>query len=127
MLIVGIIAIVYRLGFMGGGASPGPENGTPTDDCNWTERHPVNELAYVSHAKCRMKCRDIDQTLVEKIYLHGEINCEKSSIKAGNHRYALEASDDRGDRIRIIVEDDHGKHLIITVIRLDKEDRCTCS
>lgn len=110
---------VWKFGF----SMSGPSDG----DCNLTARVPVDELVYVAHAKCRMACRDIDRQLVEKVYLHGEINCKKSSVKDGKHRYAIEKRDDRGDMIRIIVEDDNGRHVIVTVIRLDKEDRCACS
>jgi Domain of unknown function (DUF4258) len=99
----------------------------PVDTCAWTERVPVDELVYVAHARCRMACRDIDQALVQDVYLHGEINCRKNSMSNGHHRYALEKKDDRGDMIRVIVEDDDDKHVIITVIRLDRDDNCSCS
>lgn len=95
--------------------------------CDLPARHNVAELRYVDHALCRMRCRDIDQKLVEEVYLHGEVNCKKSSINNGNRRYALEMRDSRKDMIRVIVEDDEGEHVIITVIRLDKPDRCACS
>jgi hypothetical protein len=99
----------------------------PGDACEFTERKPVDELVYVEHARCRMDCRDIDRELVQDVYLHGELNCKKSSESKGNARWALEKRDDRGDVIRIIVEDDDGKHVIVTAIRLDKPDKCTCS
>lgn len=95
--------------------------------CSFDDRVAVSELIYVAHARCRMKCRDVNQRMVEKVYLEGSINCEKSSHKDDKPRYALEKRDDRGDKIRVIVEDDDGKHVIITVIRLGKNDRCTCS
>ena len=106
---------------------PGMRGGEPGVDCAWHERVSTESLIYVAHARCRMACRDIDERLVEKVYLHGELNCQKSSVKDGKHRYALEKRDDRGDMIRIIVEDDDGRHVIVTAIRLDKEDRCSCS
>ncbi|MFN8396922.1 MAG: DUF4258 domain-containing protein [Bacteroidia bacterium] len=95
--------------------------------CEFPARQDVSELRYVDHALCRMRCRDIDQKLVEDVYLHGEVNCKKSSMSNGNRRYALELRDSRKDMIRVIVEDDNGEHVIITVIRLDKPDKCTCS
>jgi hypothetical protein len=119
LLLVIIGWAVWKFGF----SMPGSGDG----DCKLTSRVPVDELVYVAHAKCRMACRDIDRQLVEKVYLHGEINCKKSSVKEGKHRYAIEKRDDRGDMIRIIVEDDDGHHVIVTVIRLDKEDHCACS
>ena len=100
-----------------------PQNGL----CDFDTRLPVEKLVYVEHAKCRMRCRNIDKQLAEKVYLRGEGNCQKSSIKNGKHRYALEKRDDRGDVIRLIVEDDDGQHVIITAIRLDRADKCSCS
>lgn len=96
-------------------------------DCAWTERVPVDQLEYVSHAQCRMACRDIDRALVERVYLHGKVNCEKSGLHEGSPRYALELRDDEGDMIRVIVEDEGEHHVIVTVIRLGQEDRCQCS
>jgi hypothetical protein len=101
--------------------------GNPNTSCDFKQRVPLQDLVYVAHARCRMNCRDISQSLVEKVYLEGELNCKKSSNSKGKSRYALEKRDDRGDIIRIIVEDDDGQHVIITVIRLDKPDKCTCS
>jgi Domain of unknown function (DUF4258) len=127
VLLLAVAFAVYRFGFGGHRDGGGNGDGVGESDCNWTERVPVEELVYVSHARCRMACRDIDAQLVEQVYLHGEVNCKKSSVKDGKHRYALEQDDNQGDRIRIIVEDDDGKHVIVTVIRLDRDDKCTCS
>lgn len=101
--------------------------GNPSNNCEFNNRDQVQQLVYVAHARCRMNCRDISPGLVEQVYLEGKVNCKKSSVVKGNSRYALELRDERGDVIRIIVEDDHGKHVIVTAIRLDKPDKCTCS
>jgi hypothetical protein len=127
VLLLAVAFAVYRFGFGGPRSGGGGSDGVSDGDCNWTERVPVAELVYVAHARCRMACRDIDAQLVEQVYLHGEVNCKKSSVKGGKHRYALEQEDKQGDRIRIIVEDDEGKHVIVTVIRLDRDDKCICS
>lgn len=105
---------------------PNP-NQPPSGQCDFTERYAPTELVYVSHAKCRMRCRDIDKKLVEKVYLLGEVNCKKSSVKNGKHRYALEKRDDRGDIIRLIIEENNDQHVVITAIRLDRADKCSCS
>lgn len=117
ILILIVIYALLKLTGIGKGGS----------DCDFTPRQDVSDLRYVDHARCRMRCRDIDQKLVEDVYLHGEVNCKKSSTVNGNRRYALELRDSRKDMIRIIVEDDEGEHVIITVIRLDRPDRCACS
>lgn len=97
--------------------------------CELPERYDNEELVYVNHALCRMRCRDIDKRLVEEVYRKGELNCKKSGIRNGALRFALEKEDFQGDRIRVIVEDDNDKdqHIIITVIRLGKDDLCECS
>lgn len=95
--------------------------------CSFSERKDASELIYVNHAKCRMKCRNISRDLVEKVYLNGKVNCDKSGEKNGDMRYALEMKDELGDQIRIIVEVEEGKHIVITAIRMGKDDRCECS
>jgi hypothetical protein len=101
--------------------------GTPRFTCDFPDRVPVDDLIYVEHARCRMACRDISEALVEEVYLKGELNCRKSTLSNGHPRYALERHDHKGDLIRIIVELDSGEHVIITAIRLDQPDACTCS
>lgn len=99
----------------------------PGDSCSFTDRNQVSELEYVAHARCRMKCRNISRSLVERVYERGEVNCKKSGEKNGDMRYALEMKDELGDNIRIIIEDEDGKHIVITAIRMGKDDRCECS
>jgi hypothetical protein len=118
LLLIAAFVIWKVVGFWGGSGS---------NACEFTQRLATRDLEYVDHARCRMACRDIDQALVEKVYLQGALNCKKSSIKNGKHRYALELRDSRGDMIRIIVEDEQDKHVIVTAIRLDQEDECACS
>jgi hypothetical protein len=97
--------------------------------CEFSERFSPNALAYSRHARCRMDCRDISEDLVEQVYREGSLNCGKSDpagAKDGNPRYALEMEDGSRGRVRIIVGDDHNEHVIITVIRLDEKDNCSC-
>lgn len=102
-------------------------SGENNSTCEFSNRIHANDLIYVEHAKCRMRCREIDKSLVEEVYLNGTVNCKKSTVNKGNNRYALEAKDNRGDMIRVIIEDDNGKHVVITAIRLDRSDKCSCS
>jgi hypothetical protein len=97
--------------------------------CEFPGRLSPNSLAYSSHARCRMKCREVSQGLVEDVYRDGALNCDKSDpqgTKDGSPRYALEMEDGSRGRVRIIVGDNSGEHVIITVIRLDEKDHCTC-
>ena len=118
LLLALAVFILYRISSQGG------NQGTL---CRFSDRVDVDELVYVDHARCRMECRGVNQRTVEKVYRDGVVNCKKSSYKRGKPRYALEKRDERGDKIRVIVEDDEGQHVIITVIRLGKDDHCSCS
>jgi|GEM_PF-4334200 len=103
-------------------------NGSPNpSQCAFTDRSQVNSLEFVPHARCRMRCRDISQDLVEQVYLKGKVNCAKSGEKKGDMRYALELEDTEGDNIRVIIEEENQKHIVITAIRIGGEDRCECS
>ncbi len=95
--------------------------------CNLNDRKDPAELEYVAHARCRMECRGVSEEWVEKVYKKGRVNCKKSGPVRGDMRWALEMDDDIGDRIRVVVEEENGKHIVITVIRLGREDRCSCS
>lgn len=108
-------------------SQPGTPGEGPSDPCTFPGRIDPQELVYVNHAKCRMECRQVPRKLVEEVYLEGSVNCGKSGPKNGDMRYALEKRDDRGDIIRLIIEVEDGEHIVITVIRLGQEDRCTCS
>jgi hypothetical protein len=122
LLAVALMVLAYRF-FNSFSGNPG----NPGDTCRFEQRDQVDELIYVDHARCRMKCREINAALVEDVYLHGQVNCNKGSVKNGKARYALEKRDQRGDMIRVIIEDDDGQHVVITAIRLDRDDKCACS
>ncbi|MCB9233171.1 MAG: DUF4258 domain-containing protein [Bacteroidia bacterium] len=97
--------------------------------CDFPNRNHTKDLVYSRHAKCRMDCRKIGPALVEDVYQYGEVNCAKSGKNKGEMRYALEKEDAlTGDKVRIIIADDQDKHshVVVTVIRLDKEFPCNC-
>ena len=97
--------------------------------CQFNDRDKVDELVYSRHARCRMDCRKFSEDLIEKVYLGGTVNCEKSGPKDGEMRYALEMNDPaNGDRLRLIIADDEGdnEHVVVTAIRLDREFECYC-
>lgn len=119
-VVLALLAIGFRIYNRSGSVQAGIS-------CGWEERIPVDRLQYVSHALCRMECREVPRWLVEDVYLHGQLNCEKSRMEKGKPRYAIEKRDRKGDVIRLIVQDEGAEHRVITVIRLDKEDKCECS
>jgi hypothetical protein len=101
-------------------------SGTSGKDCELHFHNDPSELVLTEHAKCRMRCRQIDRATLEDTYQHGELNCSKSEIRDGSFRYAVERRDAKGDIIRIILVEDQKIHRVITAIRLDKPDMCEC-
>lgn len=100
------------------------------DPCDFPNRNHVNELVYSNHARCRMDCRQVTEALVQDVYLHGEVNCDKSGEQKGEMRYALESKDPASqDRIRLVIAEDtdDNEHVVVTVIRLDKKFDCYCN
>lgn len=95
-------------------------------DCVFNNRKDASELIYTDHARCRMECRFVKRETVERIYREGTVNCHKSGRKEGDMRYALESHVKGGDLVRVIVEDEDDKHIVITVIRVDVKDQCSC-
>lgn len=103
--------------------------GSGSGDCAFHPQDVTSALDYSKHARCRMKCRDISQALVEDVYQNGSLNCAKSDPtgqKDGTPRYALELEDGIRGRVRIIVGDNPDNDVIITAIRLDEKDHCAC-
>lgn len=94
--------------------------------CELHFHHDPSELLLTEHARCRMACRDIDRGTLEDTYQNGELNCDKSGMRDGSYRYAVEKRDHKGDIIRIILVEENNHHKVITAIRLDKPDQCEC-
>jgi len=91
-------------------------------------RNPA-QLAYSKHARCRMDCRDINQSEVKSLLKSGIINFQKSDLSAANickRRYAVEGKSNDGQHIRLIVASCATTTTVITVIDLEKEWTCTC-
>lgn len=84
-------------------------------------------IYYTKHAKCRMECREIDESEVEEILSDGSINYNKSDLKDKPcPTYALEGITHDKQRVRIVVGDCDAKAGIITVIDLENEFECDC-
>lgn len=87
-----------------------------------------NKIYYTVHAKCRMKCRNIDQSEVEEILDEGKINYTKSDLHCkGCPKYALEGITHDKQHVRVIVGDCESQASIITVIDLDTDFECECN
>ena len=86
-----------------------------------------NEIKLTIHARCRMDCRNIDETEVKDILENGSINYRKSDLKDKPcPTYALEGITKDNQRVRVVVGDCNNEAVIITVIDLDHEFECHC-
>lgn len=86
-----------------------------------------NEIKLTTHARCRMDCRNIDETEVKDILENGSINYRKSDLKDKPcPTYALEGITKDNQRVRVVVGDCNNEAVIVTVIDLDHEFECHC-
>jgi hypothetical protein len=90
-------------------------------------RHPTN-LHYSKHAKCRMGCRNLDESEVLEILDHGEINLRKSNDRPNKcPTYALEGRTHDGQQSRMVFSFCGANDVtVVTVIDLDTDWECTC-
>ena len=79
-----------------------------------------HQVYYTKHARCRMECRQIDESEVKEILEEGKINYSKSETESTPcPKYALEGITHDKQHVRIIVGDCKTEASIITVIDLD--------
>ena len=86
-----------------------------------------SEIIFTKHARCRMGCRQIDETEIREILLHGTINYRKSDPDSQpDPKYALEGVTRDGQQVRIIFADSDRGMVVVTVIDMQKEWNCNC-
>ncbi len=88
-----------------------------------------DELVYSKHARCRMGCRQIDETEVKDILTNGKINYAKSEIGDRpdcKRKYALEGTTKDGQRVRMIFAPCGNKVTVVTVIDIGRDWPCDC-
>jgi len=115
------------------------DNNTPSDSTtekNTDKKNKEKKKLKVSknfkitkHARCRMKCRGIDEGEIEEILQDGKINNKKSETKPkkGNcPTYAIEGVTRRDKQnLRVIISACENETKIVTVIDLGvKVDNC---
>ncbi len=86
----------------------------------------TTSLVYTEHAKCRMKCRHIDEGEVNQMVREGIINYEKVESDQRGKRYPLEGITRDEQRVRVVVAPNNEELVVVTVIDLDKEWPCEC-
>jgi hypothetical protein len=88
----------------------------------------TTNIIYTKHARCRMGCRHIDESEVMEILENGEINYNKSDLRASpDPKYALEGTTHDGQQVRIIFAPSPRGMVVITVIDLDTGWHCNCN
>ena len=132
LIIVLLIAlfVVKQCKKTGGETKPTTTTTTePTEEKNirGLNRHPTS-IKYSNHARCRMGCRQIDETEVKEILETGKINYSKSDLKAADcqKRYAVEGTTHDQQRVRFIFAPCNTEVTVVTVIDIGKEWPCDC-
>lgn len=88
----------------------------------------VSQLIYSKHAKCRMGCRNIDESEVRDILAKGTINTARIEASEKGVSYPLEGNTKDGQHVRIVfAPKSGGKMVVVTVIDLEKEYECNCN
>jgi hypothetical protein len=106
--------------------SGGPEGPAAEDSRGGLNRN-ARSLIYSKHARCRMGCRQISEDEVMAILKDGDINYQKSDMRAQpDPKYALEGTTSDGQHVRIIFANSPRGIVVVTVIDLDKEWKCNC-
>lgn len=82
------------------------------------------------HAKCRMECREIEQTEIQEVIDANNINKKKSEPNPTDPSrcpsWAYEGDTHDGQRVRVIVAECDTEAKIVTVIDLKTDFECTC-
>jgi hypothetical protein len=90
------------------------------------DRHP-QKLIFTKHARCRMDCRQIDESEVKEIIEKGTINYNKSDPShKPDPTYALEGITHDKQHVRLVVAPSEHELVVITCIDLDHEWSCHC-
>ena len=87
-------------------------------------RDPNKKIQYSRHAKCRMACRQIDETEVKEILQTGEINFDKDKTTEKGTTYPLEGKTHDGQNVRIVFAPHNNDITVVTVIDLDTNWPC---
>lgn len=121
-LLLTLIAALAACNFPGEGPPEARNDGSLYTISRIFHRSPA-QVHYSRHARCRMKCRAIDEGEVLLILKKGEVNFRKSQIgkKDCQNKYALEGQTPDGQQVRIIFAPCANETTVVTVIDLNKE------
>ena len=86
----------------------------------------TSNLIFSKHAKCRMDCRNIDESEVREILKNGIINHKKIQSDKRGMTYPVEGLTHDKQRVRIVFAPKEDALVVVTVIDLDTEWKCDC-
>ncbi len=86
----------------------------------------TQHIQYSRHARCRMECRQIDESEVRDIIERGAINYNKIEVDERGKTIPLEGVTHDQQTVRIVVAPAEGKLVVVTVIDLKKDWPCDC-
>lgn len=99
-----------------------PENEDRIEGFN---RNPAN-LIFSKHAKCRMDCRNIDESEVKEILKSGKINYKKVQSDKRGKTFPVEGYTHDKQFVRIVFAPRGNDLVVVTVIDLNTEWSCNC-
>ncbi|MBK8845765.1 MAG: DUF4258 domain-containing protein [Bacteroidetes bacterium] len=91
------------------------------------EGYRETDIVFTKHAKCRMKCRFIDEAEVREIIANGDVNMAKSNSRDRPcPTFALEGITSDKQHVRIVIADCDGPNKVVTAIDLENDYACDC-
>lgn len=86
-----------------------------------------HKLVYTKHARCRMRCRYVDESEVEEIVSTNNINPDKSQPESKPcPKFAYEGMSHDHQSLRIIIAQCETDWKVVTCIDLGNEFACDC-
>ena len=87
----------------------------------------VHTIIYSKHARCRMACRNIDESEVKEILAAGHLNTSKIQEDERGKTYPLEGETHDKQHVRIVFAPKGADTVeVVTCIDLDTEWPCDC-
>lgn len=121
-----ILALLSAIFLFQKGSFTNRGQSTQPVDSSQLSRDP-SRLVYSRHARCRMRCRQIDDSEVKEMLLEGSINSAKSEPNGRpDPKFAVEGRTHDGQRVRIIFAASRARTVVVTVIDLDQDISCNC-
>ena len=86
----------------------------------------TTNIIFSKHAKCRMACRNIDESEIREILKSGTINYKKIQNDKRGKTYPVEGFTHDKQHVRIVFAPKDDGLVVVTVIDLDTEWKCDC-